>query len=50
MGRAQKGDVVFCLMLGLIALILWCAIVAWIWHAIGEMSYGSLGDSGGWQA
>ncbi len=35
MGRAQKGDVVFCLLLALVALVLWAAVTALIWWTIG---------------
>jgi hypothetical protein len=35
-GRAQKADAVFCLLLGLVALLLWAAVMGWMWWQIGE--------------
>lgn len=39
-GRAQKADAVFCLLLGLVALVLWAAVMALIWFTIGGITLG----------
>jgi hypothetical protein len=36
----SRADIVFCLILGLIALILWCAMIAWIWWISGNVTIG----------
>jgi cytoskeletal protein RodZ len=36
----DQADVVFCLALGLVAVIIWIAITAWMWNVIGGITLG----------